>query len=60
MAVELVKRTVHFAAARREVGVLDEMETICAEPVAETWVSLGLESRSSRRLREVLKARGCR
>lgn len=55
-----MKRTVHFAVARREVGVLDEMDTICAEPVAETWVNLGFGSLFWKRLREVLNARGCK
>lgn len=51
------KVMVHFAVARRDVGVLEVMETMCAVPEGVTWVSLG--SSSLRYLFEVVKSREC-
>jgi len=31
-----------MAVARREVGSLEDMDTICAEPVEVRWVSFGV------------------
>ena len=42
--MELEKVTVQAAMTVRAVGVLDEMETICAAPVSVTWVRRGCES----------------
>lgn len=36
-----MKTIEHLAIAVRDVGVLEEIETMWAEPVDETWVSFG-------------------
>jgi hypothetical protein len=39
-AVGFEKWIVHTAIARRTVGILEEMETICASPDGVRWVRL--------------------